>query len=69
MSIVWDVVTYLSLSLSFSLSLSLTHAFMHAHTHTHIHTQGEVGLGEKGFKELVKGMSKSSGALQVEIIV
>ena len=31
----------------------------------HLHSQGEIGLGEKGFKELVKGMTKSSGALQV----
>ena len=28
-------------------------------------SQGEIGLGERGFKELVKGMAKSSGALQV----
>ena len=27
--------------------------------------QGEIGFGEKGFKELVKGMTKGSGALQV----
>lgn len=29
--------------------------------------QGEISLGEKGFKELVKGMTKSSGALQVRV--
>ena len=27
--------------------------------------QGEAGLGEKGFKELVKGLAKSAGALKV----
>ena len=31
-----------------------------------IFSQGEIGLGERGFKELVKGMAKSSGALQVD---
>ena len=38
-----------------------------AHTYSGVLllSQGEVGLGEKGFKELVKGMTKSSGALQV----
>ena len=29
------------------------------------HVQGEISFGEKGFKELVKGMTKGSGALQV----
>lgn len=28
-------------------------------------SKGEAGLGEKGFKELVKGLAKSSGALKV----
>ena len=32
------------------------------------HMQGEIGFGEKGFKELVKGMTKSSGALQVTLV-
>lgn len=30
--------------------------------------QGEIGFGERGFKELVKGMTKSSGALQVSLV-
>jgi hypothetical protein len=30
-----------------------------------LYIQGEIGFGEKGFKELVKGMTKGSGALQV----
>ena len=51
-----------------ALHMSYVRLYPH-YVNSNVHLQGEVGLGEKGFRELVKGMAKSSGALKVRSLI